>query len=472
PVPQSLARCQGEAPLLGFPPPHTPHPPSWHDPAVGHRGGTPGGASPPPPPPRAKGNLLSSPRPQIPVCSTRPRAPPTRCPPDGSRGWPPPCAPRAPVPGASGCRRPTRAGGGPPPYISPPAYDAPHRTLQLRPPRAPRSPPRPPRSRGAVPGCWSHTLPRAATEARLGRPRGTPPSPGGAGTPRHSQTLPRAAGSRARAPGGSRGRRETGGHVLIDATRVVVRAQYVPPLQRQQVRYMGGSPGPAAPPRAALLQPPGLSPPRLPPRRPGSPPAAPGAAREGAGAPGAGSPRGGQCCMRRRCVRPCPASGGTRRPTLTPRPKGARGGPGGGTAGTPRPTAAAAAAWRAPGPPRAPPARPGPERRGLAGCGSMGRGLAGCGSMGRGLGLTPIKAAGSLCAAFAPCVCTDGGAHHPPQAPLHPCSCPTHPSEVRAPLAVVPGSLGGPGCPGGTAVRHHAGGTCHVPPPDPPIMSK
>ncbi|XP_030366272.1 dendrin [Strigops habroptila] len=35
-----------------------------------------------------------------PGCETRPRAPPTRCPPDGSRGWPPPCAPRAPVPGA------------------------------------------------------------------------------------------------------------------------------------------------------------------------------------------------------------------------------------------------------------------------------------------------------------------------------------------------------------------------------------
>ncbi|XP_062486573.1 dendrin [Pezoporus occidentalis] len=220
-----------------------------------------------------------------PACETRPRAPPTRCHPEGSRGWPPPCAPRAPGPGArpgppsyeahmqrmqaAHARR-----GGPPPYVSPPAYDAPHRTLQLRSPRAPRSPARAPRSRGAVPGGWSHTLPRAATEARLRRPRGMPPSPAGPGSPRHNQTLPRAAGNRARAPGGGRGRREAGGHVLIDATRVVVRAQYVPPVQRQQVRYMGGSPGPIAPPGSspgapgAVTPPAAPSPPREPPRSP------------------------------------------------------------------------------------------------------------------------------------------------------------------------------------------------------------
>uniref|UniRef100_A0A8B9FCK3 Uncharacterized protein n=1 Tax=Amazona collaria TaxID=241587 RepID=A0A8B9FCK3_9PSIT len=178
-------------------------------------------------------------------------------------------APPATRPTCSGCRRPTRAGVGPPPYISPPPYDAPPPTLQPLPPRAPRSAPRAPRSRGAVPGGWSHTLPRAATEARLRRPRGAPPSPGGPSTPQHSQTLPRAAGSRARAPGGSRGQREAGGHVLIDATRVVVRAQYVPPVQRQQVRYTGGSPGPIAPPGS-------------PPAGPGvaTPPAAPSPARE------------------------------------------------------------------------------------------------------------------------------------------------------------------------------------------------
>ncbi|KAM8990912.1 dendrin [Ara ararauna] len=218
-----------------------------------------------------------------PACETRPRAPPTRCHPEGSRGWPPPCAPHAPVPGArpgppsyeahmqrvqaAHARR-----GGPPPYISPPAYDAPHRTLQLRPPRPLRSPLRAPRSRGAMPGGWSHTLPRAATEARLRYPRGMSPSPGGPGTPQHSQTLPRAAGSRARAPGGSRRQQEAGGHVLIDATRVVVRAQYVAPVQRQQVRYMGASPGPAAPPGSPPAAPGAVTPPARPFAGPGAPP--------------------------------------------------------------------------------------------------------------------------------------------------------------------------------------------------------
>ncbi|NXP74715.1 DEND protein, partial [Ramphastos sulfuratus] len=121
-------------------------------------------------------------------------------------------------------------------------------TLQLRPPRGPRSPPLAPRARRAVPGLWSHTLPRAATEDGHRRPHSKQPSPGGPGTPRYSQTLPRAAGSQERVPGHGRGRRGTAGHVLIDATRVVVRAQYVPPPQRQQVRYTGGSPAPIAPP--------------------------------------------------------------------------------------------------------------------------------------------------------------------------------------------------------------------------------
>lgn len=180
--------------------------------------------------------------------------------------------------------------GGPPPYISPPAYDAPHRTLQFRPPWGPRSPPPAPRGRGAVLGGWSHTLPRAATEAGHRRPRGMQSSPGGPGTPRHSQTLPRAATGRERVPGRGRGRRGTGGHVLIDATRVVVRAQYVPPPQRQQVRYAGGSPGPTAPlcgspPAAsgAVTPPAAPSPPRDPPGSPRSPWRSPG---------GCGGPRG------------------------------------------------------------------------------------------------------------------------------------------------------------------------------------
>ncbi|XP_042652811.1 dendrin [Tyto alba] len=246
----------------------------------------------PPAPPRRLQDFGSSPPP---ACETQPRAPPTRCPPgqpegtgggSGPRSQHPPCPPRPPLPGsrqgpptyeahmqrvqAAHTRR-----GGPPPYISPPAYDAPHRTLQLRPPRGPRSPPPAPRGRGAVPGGWSHTLPRAATEAGHRRPRGLQPSLGGPSTPRHSQTLPRVTAGRERGPGHGRGRRGTGGHVLIDATRVVVRAQYVPPPQRQQVHYAGGSPGPIAPPGSppsAGTPPAAPDPPRDPPQgSPGSP---------------------------------------------------------------------------------------------------------------------------------------------------------------------------------------------------------
>ncbi|XP_027764544.1 dendrin [Empidonax traillii] len=213
----------------------------------------------------------------------RPRVPPTPCPrrqPKGTGGsgpWGgnPPPTPRPPVPTGRLCpptyevhmQRVQAAHarrGGPPPYISPPAYDAPHRTLQLRPPRGPRSPPAAPRARGAVPGGWSHTLPRAATEAKHRRPRGIQAPPGGTGTPRHCQTLPRAAAGRERVPGRGRGRRGSGGHVLIDATRVVVRAQYVPPPQRQQVRYAGGSPGPSSPPRSPPTPPRALTPPAEP----------------------------------------------------------------------------------------------------------------------------------------------------------------------------------------------------------------
>ncbi|XP_075593667.1 dendrin [Balearica regulorum gibbericeps] len=238
----------------------------------------------------------------------RPQTPTARSPPgqpkgtgaSGARGWHPPCAPHPLLPGgrpsppsyeahmqrvqAAHARR-----GGPPPYISPPAYNAPHRTLQLRPPRGPRSPPPAPRGRRALRGGWSHTLPRAATEAGHRQRPGMQPSPGGPGTPRHSQTLPRAAAGRERVPGRGRGRRGGGGHVLIDATRVVVRAQYVPPPQRQQVRYAGGSPGPAAPPSS----------PPAPPKA-ATPPAAPSPPRESRGSPrspwrspgGCGGPRG------------------------------------------------------------------------------------------------------------------------------------------------------------------------------------
>ncbi|NXX26965.1 DEND protein, partial [Nicator chloris] len=165
-------------------------------------------------------------------------------------------------------------------------------TLQLRPLRGPRSPlPPAPRARGAVPGGWSHTLPRAATEAKHRWPRGMQLSPGGPGTARHCQTLPRAAAGRERVPGRGRGRRGTGGHVLIDATRVVVRAQYVPPPQRQQVRYARGSLGPGTPPRSPSV-PPGVvspsaapSPPREPSGSPRSPWQSPGGCRGTRGQP-------------------------------------------------------------------------------------------------------------------------------------------------------------------------------------------
>ncbi|XP_074931818.1 dendrin [Phalacrocorax aristotelis] len=262
----------------------------------------------PPWPPAPPCRLQDFATPSPPGRETRAWVPPTHCPlgqPEGtggsgSRGRHPPCAPRPPLPGgrpgppsyeahmqrvqAAYTRR-----GGPPPYISPPAYDAPHRTLQLRPPRGPRSPPPAPRGRGAVPGGWSHTLPRAATEAGHWRPRGMQPPPGGPSTPWHSQTLPRAAAGRERVPGRGRGRRGTGGHVLIDATRVVVRAQYVPPPQRQQVRYAGGSPAPTAPPGSppaapgAATPPAAPSPPREAPSSPRSPWRSPG---------GCGGPRG------------------------------------------------------------------------------------------------------------------------------------------------------------------------------------
>ncbi|XP_069735622.1 dendrin [Phaenicophaeus curvirostris] len=222
--------------------------------------------------------------------------PPTRCPPRRREGmwrraaWgqPPPSTPHLPAQGerlgppsyVAHMQRvqvaPLRHGG-PPPYISPPAYDAPHRTLQLRPPQGPHSaPPALPTGRRPVPGGWSHTLPRAATESGHQRPRGTQPSPGwGSGTPQHSQTLPRAAASRERGWGaGKGGRRGTGGHVLIDATRVVVRAQYVPTPQRHQVRYTGGSPGPAAPLGTSLA-----------PSSTATPPAAPKPSQEPPGSP-------------------------------------------------------------------------------------------------------------------------------------------------------------------------------------------
>ncbi|KAM6039137.1 dendrin [Chlamydotis macqueenii] len=226
----------------------------------------------------------------------RPRVPPTRCPPGqpegtgGSRPWGlhPPCAPRPLLLGGrlgppsyeAHMQRVQAAHvrhGGPPPYISPPAYDAPHRTLQLRPPRAPHSPVPAPRGRGAVPVSWSHTLPRVATEARHRRSRGMQSSPGGPSTPRHSQTLPRAAAGQERVLGCSRGRRGMGGHVLIDATRVVVRAQYIPPPQLQQVRYARGSPGPTAPLGSSPAPPRAATPPTapLPPREPPDSPCSP-----------------------------------------------------------------------------------------------------------------------------------------------------------------------------------------------------
>ncbi|KAM6038686.1 dendrin [Theristicus caerulescens] len=432
-----------------------------------------GGAGPPlaPGAPRSPpaARRTSPPRPPR---SARAGHPPPAAPPGqpegtgdgGPQGRHPPSAPRPPLPGgrlgppsyeahmqrvqAAHARR-----GGPPPYISPPAYDAPHRTLQLRPPRGACSPPPPPRGRRAVPRGWSHTLPRAATEAGHRWPRGTQPSPGGPGTPRHSQTLPRAAAGRERVLGRGRGRRGTGGHVLIDATRVVVRAQYVPPPQRQQVRYAGGSPGPTAPPRsppAAATPPAAPSPPREPPASPRSPWRSPG---------GCGGPRGRppprRPALYAQALRE--AVSRIRRHTAPDSDSEAEGGAGGvPVAALPR-RPRLQQQQQQPGEHRGPPGgrQPPPRLRGGAwrGGAPSGRGLAGCGPDGAGLGgVWPSGGRGS-------------GLRFPQADPNKGCGIPLRrlrPFEDPG-AQTPPGQLEAPGVPAGTAARHGAGGTRRVP---------
>ncbi|NWY35360.1 DEND protein, partial [Pheucticus melanocephalus] len=88
------------------------------------------------------------------------------------------------------------------------------------------------------------------------------------------------------------GQRGAGGHVLIDATRVVVRAQYVPPPQRQQVRYARASPLAAGTPPRSPSVPAGVggasaapSPPRERSGSPRSPWQSPGGCRGARGRP-------------------------------------------------------------------------------------------------------------------------------------------------------------------------------------------
>ncbi|XP_027524292.1 dendrin [Corapipo altera] len=182
---------------------------------------------------------------------------------------------------------------------------------ELAPPLAPRAPqflPTPAGLRPPAPGA-PHPLPPTTARGDGGQrtlggePTAHAPASGaggqvvpphlrgahaaGAGTPRHCQTLPRAAAGRERVPGRGRGRRGSGGHVLIDATRVVVRAQYVPPPQRQQVRYTGGSPAPTSPPRSPPAPPGALTPPAAPspPREPTGSPHSPWRSPGGCGGP-------------------------------------------------------------------------------------------------------------------------------------------------------------------------------------------
>ncbi|XP_059575030.1 dendrin [Alligator mississippiensis] len=179
---------------------------------------------PPPRPPPASG-----PRP---LRDSTNRPAPARAP----RAPAPAPAPRRPAPGADGppsyeahLQRRLRAGPGPrkenqprpPPYVAPPAYEGPHRTLPSRRPR-------------------SHTLPRAW---------GPAPAP----APAPSHTLPRRSPAAPQPPRAPRPPRAPhppapGGVFVIDATRVVIRARYVPSPRRHRVRCVG-PPAPAAAPR-------------------------------------------------------------------------------------------------------------------------------------------------------------------------------------------------------------------------------
>lgn len=393
----------------------------------------------------------------------------------------------------SGCRRPTPAAGDPPRTSPPPPTTgptAPCSSARCGDPAAPR--------RHLGPG----GLCRAAGATRCpGRPpRPSTGGPVGCSCPQGSLAPPGTARRcHGRPPAGSGCRGAGGGGEGRGDT-----SSSTPPAwwsgrstchPRSDSRSATpGAPRGPAPLLAALPCPPAASAPLLRPRPPGSPRAAlaaRGGARGAAGVPGGGPPRGGRCCTPRRCARPCPASGGTRRPTPTRMPRGAWGAPGSGSAETPAPTAAAAAAWRAPGPPRAPPVPPRPEGRGLPGRGTSGAGFARVWFSGAGLGgwswggaqdwsshgLTPIKAPGSRCAASAPLCARSGGA-------ITPSGLPTHPARpqvsghtpltfpVSGPLpVVVSGSGGGPGRPGGhrSASRH---GWDVPAPPVSPVMSR
>ncbi|CAM9945077.1 unnamed protein product, partial [Bubo scandiacus] len=279
------------------------------------RGTTPDPAPPHPLPTRGDGGQCPRGRhprvPPVPRCRGAGRAPQLRSPHAAGAGSPP-------------------APGGATPYISPPLTTLPTAPCSSSPP-GPAQPPPAPRARGAVPGGWSHTLPRAATEAGHRRPRGPQPTLGGPEPPGTARRCPgqRPAGSGCRGVAGAGGGR--GAHPHRRHPRGGPGPVRAPP-QRQQVRYTGGSPGPTPTPGS----PPGATTTPLLQRHlrlPGSPP---GSSRQPPrslaepggfwGSPGT-APRGGRRCMPRRCARPCRASGGTRRPTPTQRPRGGRGGP-------------------------------------------------------------------------------------------------------------------------------------------------
>lgn len=479
--------------------------------------------APPPPPARHRTSPTGPPQatrpgPGLPQPAVPPRgqgaAPPgagTHQPPPATRCQGASWAPPATRPTCGGCRRPMCAGGGRPPTSHPPPTTHPTAPFSPGHAAAPGGRAAPRRHRGAVGLCWG----AGATRCPGQPPRLGPGGPAGCRPPLEEWDPPgtaRRCPVRQLAGRGSRGAAEDGGG-RGDTSSSMPPAWWsgpstCPPRSGSRSGTPGGALGPP-PPRAVPLLPPRPAPLPQHPRPPASCRAAPGApsrARGQAGGPGGAPPRGGRRCTPRRCGRPCPASGGTRRPTPTRRPRGGPGGAGGGRAATPSPTAAAAAAWRAPGPPREPPAPPGPEGRGLKGRGSRGaelgrvwswwgRGLAGCGPSGGGAWARFWRAGGGAdpnkgCGIPLLCLCPlrawgwgglgpkvggsspkngpklGGGDTPGPKRALH--RCPPHPSLYTRLCASFPSEdLGSPPWPPSTGGPPAASRSVTAPPPAP-----
>ncbi|XP_061299014.1 basic proline-rich protein-like isoform X2 [Pezoporus flaviventris] len=290
----------------------------------------------PPWPPRSPPSPAGLRLPPPPACETRPRAPPTRCHPEGSRGWPPPCAPRAPGPGArpgppsyeahmqrmqaAHARR-----GGPPPYVSPPRLrrSPPH-------PAAPGPPgPAQPRPGPAEPrGCAGWLEPHSAPGGHRGPAPASPRDAAIPGGPRQPPAQPNAAaGCREPGPGPGGRQRAAGGRGATSSSTPPVwwsGPSTCPPCSGSRSGTWGGPRGPSRP-RQPPRCPRGCHPPGRPLAAPGAPPeplAQPRGVRGPSGpvpAAAAGAVRAGSA---RGCVPHPPAHG----PRLRLR---GRGGPGG-----------------------------------------------------------------------------------------------------------------------------------------------